>query len=75
MYKQNHMSSIISNILSGYKETLDLSKKMSIQTFKFNKGYWLLVSHDATGLDAVPVPIKIDNAEVRLKKYLGVDDY
>ena len=56
-------------------EAFAMSKEMLTQTFKFNKGDWLLVSHDATGLDAVPVPIKSENAEVRLKKYLGVDDH
>lgn len=56
-------------------EAFAMSKEMLSQTFKFNKGNWLLVSHDATGLDAVPIPIKTDNAEDRLKKFLGVDGY
>ncbi|MDI9395424.1 MAG: ATP-binding protein [Euryarchaeota archaeon] len=55
-------------------EAFAMSKEMLTQTFKFNKGDWLLVSHDATGLDAVPIPIKTENAEDRLKKFLGADE-
>lgn len=40
------------------------------QTFKFKKGQWLLVSHDATGLDAIPVPVKTPDANRRLSEWL-----
>lgn len=51
-------------------EAFGISEDMFRQTFKFKKGNWLLVSHDATGLDAVPLPIKTDDANIRLKKWL-----
>lgn len=40
------------------------------QTFKFLKGQWLLVSHDATGLEAVPLPVKTENANDRIVSFL-----
>jgi len=47
-----------------------ISEDQLTQTFKFLKGHWLLVSHDATGID-MPIPIKTDNAEMRIKKFLN----
>ena len=46
-----------------------LSEDQFTQTFKFQKGQWLLVSHDATGID-MPIPIQAPNAEERIKKFL-----
>lgn len=43
--------------------------EMLNQTFKFLKGQWLLVSHDATGLDAVPLPIKTPDANERIANF------
>lgn len=40
------------------------------QTFKFKKGQWLLMSHDATGLEAIPVPVKTPDANRRLSDWL-----
>lgn len=40
------------------------------QTFRFGKGDWLLMSHDATGLESVPFPIHAENAEDRIIKFL-----
>lgn len=48
-----------------------LSEDQLKQTFKFLKGHWLLVSHDATGID-MPIPIKTENAEMRIKKFLNI---
>jgi hypothetical protein len=39
-------------------EAFGVSEELLHQTFKFKKGQWLLISHDATGLEAIPVPIK-----------------
>ena len=70
------MSSIIYNILSGHEEAFSMSnKEMSTQTLKFNKGDWLLVSYNAIDFYAAPMPIKSENAEVRLKMYFGVDEH
>lgn len=51
-------------------EAFAVPEGMFTQTFKFQKGNWLLVSHDATGLDAVPIPIKTHNAEDRIIEFL-----
>jgi len=48
-----------------------LSEDQLTQTFKFQKGQWLLVSHEATGID-MPIPIQAPNAEDRIREYLKV---
>jgi hypothetical protein len=40
------------------------------QTFKFKKGDWLLMSYDATGLEAIPIPIHCEDANERVKAFL-----
>jgi hypothetical protein len=52
-------------------EAFGMSEELLNQTFKFKKGQWLLMSHDATGLEAVPVPIRTPDANVRLAEWLG----
>lgn len=47
-----------------------LSEDQVAQTFKFQKGQWLLVSHEATGID-MPIPIQAPNAEERIKEFLN----
>ena len=51
-------------------EAFGIPEDMFRQTFKFRKGNWLLVSYDATGLDAVPIPIQTENAETRIGRFL-----
>lgn len=51
-------------------EAFGVSKDMFRQTFKFKPGNWLLMSYDATGLKAIPVPIKTDNANDRIVQNL-----
>lgn len=51
-------------------EAFGVSEDLLNQTFKFKKGHWLLISHDATGLEAVPVPIASPNANDRLAEWL-----
>ena len=51
-------------------EAFGISEEMFRQTFKFRKGNWLLVSHDATGLESVPLPIHADNADQRILDWL-----
>jgi len=48
-------------------EAFSLSPEQFTQTFKFQKGQWLLASHEATGID-MPIPIQAPNAEDRIKK-------
>jgi hypothetical protein len=51
-------------------EAFGISEEMFRQTFKFRKGNWLLVSHDATGLESVPLPIRTENADERISGWL-----
>ncbi len=51
-------------------EAFAISEDIFEQTFKFGKGDWLLVSHDATGLESVPFPIHTENAEERILEFL-----
>ncbi len=51
-------------------EAFGLGDEMLHQTFKFGKGQWLLVSHDATGLEAVPLPVKTTDANGRIASFL-----
>ena len=47
-----------------------IDEGMFEQTFRFGKGDWLLMSHDATGLESIPFPIHTENAEERIIKFL-----
>jgi DNA helicase HerA-like ATPase len=47
-----------------------MSEDMMRETFRFGKGDWLVVSHDATGLQSVPIPVHAPNAEERIKQNL-----
>jgi len=51
-------------------EAFGVSEDIFRQTFKFKKGDWLLVSYDATGLDAIPIPIHVENADERIGRFL-----
>jgi DNA helicase HerA-like ATPase len=51
-------------------EAFGVSADMFRQTFKFKPGNWLIMSHDATGLKAVPLPLKVENANERIQTYL-----
>lgn len=47
-----------------------ISEDMFRQTFKFRKGDWLLASYDATGLEAIPIPIHTENADERILAFI-----
>jgi hypothetical protein len=51
-------------------EAFGISEEMFRQTFKFQKGDWLLMSYDAVGLEAVPIPIHCENANERIEQFL-----
>ena len=51
-------------------EAFSLSEEMFSQTFKFRKGEWLFISHEAAGLESVPIPIHSRNAEGRIIEWL-----
>lgn len=40
------------------------------QTFKFKKGDWLLASYDATGLEAIPIPIHAEDANQQILQFV-----
>ena len=48
-------------------EAFGIPEDMLRETFKFRKGDWLIISHDATGLTGVPIPVHADNAEDRVR--------
>jgi hypothetical protein len=52
-------------------EAFGIPEDMLRETFKFRKGDWLIISHDATGLAGVPIPVHAVNAEDRLREELG----
>jgi DNA helicase HerA-like ATPase len=51
-------------------EAFGISEELLNQTFKFKKGQWLLISHDATGLETMPLPIRTTDANRRLASWL-----
>ena len=51
-------------------QAFGLSEDMLRETFRFGKGDWLVVSHEATGLQGVPIPIHAYNAEDRIRRVL-----
>ncbi len=55
---------------TAVSEAFGFGDEMLNQTFKFVKGQWLLVSHDATGLEAVPLPVKTEDANGRIVSFL-----
>ena len=55
---------------TAVSEAFGFGNEMLNQTFKFVKGQWLLVSHDATGLEAVPLPVKSEDANRRITDFL-----
>lgn len=55
---------------TAVSEAFGFGNEMLNQTFKFVKGQWLLVSHDATGLEAVPLPVKTEDANGRIASFL-----
>lgn len=40
------------------------------QTLRFKKGDWMLISHDATGIESQPIPIHATNTEDRIIEFI-----
>jgi DNA helicase HerA-like ATPase len=53
------------------QEAFGLSEETFRQTFRFKKGQWLLVSYDATGVEGLPIPITVPDANNRIAAFLG----
>ena len=47
-----------------------LSNDVMLQTLRFFKGQWLLVSYDATGVEGFPVAVQLPNANTRLNDFV-----
>lgn len=48
-----------------------IPEDMLRETFKFKRGDWLVISHEATGLTNSPIPVHADNAEDRIRSALA----
>ena len=48
-----------------------IPEDMLRETFKFKRGDWLVISHEATGLTNSPIPVHADNAEDRIKSAIA----
>ena len=51
-----------------------LSDETLSESLRFGPGQWLLISHSATGVDGLPIPIQIPNANDRIAKFLDSFD-
>ena len=51
-------------------QAFGLSDETMIQTLRFSKGQWLLVSYDATGVEGFPVPVQLPDANVRIREFV-----
>src|SRR5205807_2980542 len=55
------------------QEAFGFSDEMFRQTFKFAPGDWLLVSHDATGLRSVPIPVHVPDTNERIRNFINTN--
>ena len=51
-------------------EAFGMSEDLLVQTFKFRRGQWLVISHDATGLDSIPMSVQAPDANRRVLDWL-----
>lgn len=47
-----------------------LSEETLRESLRFGPGQWLLMSHSATGIDGLPIPIQLPDANVRIAEFL-----
>lgn len=52
-------------------EAFSMDEDLFQQTFRFRKGDWLIMSHEALGIQGKPIPITVENAEERIRNFLG----
>ena len=52
-------------------EAFSMDEDLFQQTFRFRKGDWLIMSHEALGIQGKPIPITVENAEDRIRNFLG----
>jgi hypothetical protein len=51
-------------------EAFSMDEDLFQQTFGFRKGNWLVMSHEALGIQGAPIPITVENSEERIRKFL-----
>ena len=52
------------------QEAFGLSDETLQESLRFNVGQWLLISHSATGIDGLPIPIQLSDANKRISDFL-----
>jgi DNA helicase HerA-like ATPase len=52
-------------------EAFSMDEDLFQQTFRFRKGNWLIMSHEALGIQGTPIPIAVENAEERIRNFLN----
>ena len=56
------------------QEAFGLSDETLQETLRFGTGRWLMISHSATGIDGLPVPVQVEDANIRIIKFLDRPD-
>lgn len=52
------------------QEAFGLSDETLAETLRFDVGQWLLISHSATGIDGLPIPVQVPDANERIARFL-----
>ena len=52
------------------QEAFGLSDETLQESLRFGVGRWLLISHSATGIDGLPIPVQLPDANERIGKFL-----
>ena len=52
------------------QEAFGLSDETLSESLRFGVGQWLLISHSATGIDGLPMPIQLQDANDRIIRFL-----
>lgn len=52
------------------QEAFGLSDETLGESLRFRPGQWLLISHGATGIDGLPIPIQLPDANKRIGEFL-----
>ena len=53
------------------QEAFGLSDETLQESLRFNVGQWLLISHSATGIDGLPIPVQLPDANIRISDFLA----
>jgi len=56
------------------QEAFGLSDETLQESLRFGVGQWLLISHGATGIDGLPVPVHMEDANKRIEEFLSGAD-